>query len=213
MDNFVYLIKDKVTSRIAVIDPAWDVSAIEQEAARMEGVISDIYLTHSHYDHVNGVDEVLHRHDAQVHLLKEEELFWGRSGKNSRRHHGGDSFFLGDTEVNIKHTPGHTPGSACYHIGNELFTGDTMFVFGCGRCDLSGGDPEVMYKTLKKIASDFDGNTSIRPGHNYGCSACSSLDEQKEGNPFMQHDSSASFVKYRMHLHNRQIPYSSTILQ
>ena len=72
---------------------------------------------------------------------------------------------LGETGIRTLHTPGHTPGSACYQVGDELITGDTLFVFGCGRCDLRGGDPEQMFVTLKDMAARLPASTIIRPGH------------------------------------------------
>ena len=142
MENFIYVITDHASGRAAVVDPAWEVPEILALAEQRGIKISDILLTHSHHDHINGVEQVLQQFDAQLHLLKPEAEFWGKHLELPTLHHGGDWIELGDTEIQILHTPGHTPGSACYHIQDNLITGDTMFVWGCGRCDLSGGDPE-----------------------------------------------------------------------
>jgi glyoxylase-like metal-dependent hydrolase (beta-lactamase superfamily II) len=209
MENFVYLIEDHATKRAAIVDPAWDVNEVIK-LARQHGVtITDILLTHSHHDHINGINDVLKEYDAQLHLLKEEAQFWGQHMDLPTLHHGGDHIQLGKTDISILHTPGHTPGSACYHINNDLITGDTMFVFGCGRCDLRGGDPEVMFNTLKHIKIDLPENTIIHPGHNYATQATSTLAEEIEGNPFLHFDDSESFVHYRMHEHDkcRESPY------
>lgn len=171
--------------------------------------ITDILLTHSHHDHVNGISGVLQHTDAQLHLLKAEAQFWGQGLDLPTLHHGGDVIRVGATDITALHTPGHTPGSACYHLGDDLITGDTLFVFGCGRCDLAGGDPEQMYVTLKDMAAHFPDTTVIRPGHNYAEQHTSTLREQIEGNPFMHFDDSARFVRYRMHYHglHRDTPY------
>ncbi len=203
MENFIYLIHDLKSNRAAVVDPAWDVARIMELAAAKGVDITDILLTHSHFDHINGVDEMRQRYDAQLHLLKEEACFWGQHQDLPTTHHGGDIIQLGETEIKILHTPGHTPGSACYHLGNDLITGDTMFVFGCGRCDLAGGDPNVMYDTLRKLSKDMPAQTVILPGHNYGESATSTMAEQIEGNPFLHCHSQEEFVHYRMHEHDR----------
>jgi len=165
MENFIYLITDRQTGRTAVVDPAWDAAAILQQAKEKGLTISDILLTHSHHDHINGIEAILARHDAQLHLLKPEAEFWGQQLAKPRLHHGGDKIQLGKTEIEVLHTPGHTPGSACYQIRDHLITGDTLFVWGCGRCDLAGGDPEIMYDSLKKLA-DMPDETVILPGHN-----------------------------------------------
>ena len=122
-------------------------------------------------------------------------------------HDGGDRIKLGDTEIEILHTPGHTPGSACYRLGDQVLTGDTLFVFGCGRCDLRGGDPEQMYQSLRRLGERLPGGALIRPGHNYGITPTSTMVEQLAGNPFLHFDDCAGFVEYRMHLHDREEPY------
>ena len=210
MENFIYLVTDKKSGRAAVVDPAWDVDAILKLAKEKGVTITDILLTHSHHDHINGIEQVLHHADAQLHLLKAEAEFWGKQINIPTLHHGGDLIKLGDTEIEILHTPGHTPGSACYKINNDLITGDTMFVFGCGRCDRAGGDPELMYDTLRKMAQ-MPGETIIHPGHNYAVKETSTIAEQCEGNPFMHFHDKHKFVEYRMHIHDkvRSDPYDA----
>jgi hydroxyacylglutathione hydrolase len=203
MENFVYLITDKATGRAAVVDPAWDVPAILAAARQAKVNITDILLTHSHHDHINGIEAVLEASDARVHLLNEEARFWGHALIKPQLHHGGDTLQLGETTINILHTPGHTPGSACYHINEDLITGDTLFVFGCGRCDLRGGDPEQMYDTLRRLREELPRQTRILPGHNYATQPTSSMAEQTEGNPFMHFEDKDRFVEYRMHIHDR----------
>jgi len=209
MENFVYLIHDHATNRTAVVDPAWDVPEVLALAEKNGMQITDILLTHSHHDHINGISEVLDRHDAQLHLMKSEAQFWDACLDMPTLHHGGDTIALGETSIKTLHTPGHTPGSACYHVGNDLITGDTLFVFGCGRCDMRGGDPEQMYVTLKNMADRLPAGTLIRPGHNYAEKTTVTMDEQLEGNPFMHFDNSDDFTHYRMHYHDkhRDSPY------
>lgn len=209
MENFVYLIEDKASGRAAVVDPAWDVPEI-LALARDHGVrITDILLTHSHHDHINGIEGVLKAYDAQLHLLKAEARFWGSYLDLPTLHHGGDVITLGGTAIEVLHTPGHTPGSACYRVADQLITGDTLFVFGCGRCDLRGGDPEQMFHTLRDMRQRLADSTVILPGHNYAVQPSSTLAEQKDGNPFLHFDDLGRFVQYRMHYHDRhrEAPY------
>lgn len=203
MENFVYLIEDRASGRAAVVDPAWEVPQV-LDLARQHGVrITDILLTHSHHDHINGIEDVLQAQDAQLHLLKDEAQFWGSYLDIPTLHHGGDRIALGDTEIEVLHTPGHTPGSACYRIADQLITGDTLFVFGCGRCDLRGGDPEQMFNTLKDMEQNLPDSTVILPGHNYAVKSTSTLKEQREGNPFMHFDDPGRFLHYRMFYHDK----------
>ena len=212
MENFVYLLHDLSTDTAAIVDPAWDVQQMLALADDKGIRITDILLTHSHHDHVNGIETVLEYTDAEIHLLKAEAQFWGKNLVKPRLHHGGDCIQIGNTEVEILHTPGHTPGSACFHLGSDLIAGDTLFVFGCGRCDLQGGDPEQMFTTLKRIKAELPGNTVLHPGHNYSpAHPTSTMDAQCEGNPFLHFDNQDEFVDYRMHVHDRirHTPYEA----
>ena len=211
MENFIYLLIDHSTKTAAVIDPAWDVQAIINRARQLEITITDILLTHSHHDHINGVDGILGEYDTKVHLLKNEASFWGASLVRPCLHHGGDRIRIGQTEVEVLHTPGHTPGSACYKVGSDLITGDTLFVFGCGRCDLRGGDPEQMHATLQRFRDELPDSIVIHPGHHYAEKTTSTLAEELEGNPFMHFTEVDQFVRYRMKIHDkiRNSPYTA----
>lgn len=209
MENFIYLIKDYASGRVAVVDPAWEAEAILKRVNDEGLKITDILLTHSHHDHINAIDAVLAQYDAQVHLLKDEARFWGHYQDIPTLHSGGDRLSIGSTEIEILHTPGHTPGSACYKVGDNLIAGDTLFVFGCGRCDLAGGDPNVMFDTLRKLKTNLPGDTVVLPGHNYAEKTTSTMAEQVDGNPFLHFDKREEFVHYRMHEHDkvRSSPY------
>lgn len=212
MENFIYLIHDHASNTAAIVDPAWEVNEMLDFADARDITITDILLTHSHHDHINGLQQTLEHSDAKIHLLKPEAKFWGANLSKPELHHGADQIKVGDSQINILHTPGHTPGSACYHIGNDLIAGDTLFVFGCGRCDLAGGDPEQMFQTLKKMKTELPASTIIHPGHNYAPQApTSSWQTQCQGNPFLHFDEADDFVKYRMHIHDkiRDTPYEA----
>ena len=211
MENFVYLLIDEDTKSTAVVDPAWDVPSIINRAKQLGVTITDVLLTHSHHDHINGLEELLSQYDANVHLLKSEASFWGADLIKPSLNHGGDLIKLGNKEIEVLHTPGHTPGSACYRVGNDLITGDTLFVFGCGRCDLRGGDPEQMHTTLKRFRDELPDSIVIHPGHHYAVQKTSTLGEEIEGNPFMHFTEIDQFVRYRMKVHDRirNSPYAA----
>jgi hydroxyacylglutathione hydrolase len=211
MENFVYLVEDTASRRCAVVDPAWEVDEIVNRAAQLDLKITDILLTHSHNDHINGIEGLLNHASAEVHLLKPEYEFWDHELDKPSLHHGGDELRLGDTRITMLHTPGHTPGSACYQLGNEIITGDTLFVFGCGRCDMKGGSPEDMFVTLKNMKEHLPEDMLIHPGHNYSVKPTATLGEQIDGNPFMHYEDSDSFVNFRMQVHDkmRDEPYAA----
>ena len=143
--NFITFIGCRKTRQCAVVDPAWSAAKILDEAARLDVAIAHVLCTHSHFDHVNRVEELLEKRDVPVHMLGEEVDFSGFRSENLRRHRPGDVLVVGEhLEIAFMHTPGHTPGSTTYRIRDAIVTGDTMFVQGCGRCDFVGGDPEVI---------------------------------------------------------------------
>ena len=198
MQNFIYLITDIDSRQAAVVDPAWEPNKIIEYASANDIQITDILLTHSHHDHINGVEEVLNKYDSKLHLLKAEADFWQADLVKPELHYGGDTISIGQSSIQVLHTPGHTPGSTCYMLDGDLITGDTLFVFGCGRCDLHGGNPEEMYTTLKNLKSHLTSKTLILPGHNYSTKKTSTLKEQIEGNPFFHFNDLGKFVNYRM---------------
>lgn len=198
-DNFIYLVGDKSTRTCAVVDPAWDIDAILGEAESLDVEITHALCTHSHFDHVNRVDALLEHKDVPVHMLDAEIEFSGFRCENLERHAPGDVLSVGDhLEITMVHTPGHTPGSVTYRIRDAIVTGDTLFIQGCGRCDFVGGDPEVMYDTLKQLTESLPRETRMYPGHNYGPVTVSTLDEELRENPYLQHTTLDDFVSHRM---------------
>jgi glyoxylase-like metal-dependent hydrolase (beta-lactamase superfamily II) len=197
--NFVYFLGDAETRQVAVVDPAWHAKSIVEEAARLDVHITHVLCTHSHFDHVNQVDELLKTHDVPVHMLGAEVEFSGFRSENLAVSRPGDTLGIGaHLELTMVHTPGHTPGSVSYLTDIGLVTGDTLFINGCGRCDFVGGDPEVMYETLKRITDSLPGATVLYPGHDYGPTKSATVDEQLEQNPYLAHETLESFVKHRM---------------
>ena len=209
MANIIYIITDNKSKESAIIDPAWDMSEVYKYIGENNLILKKILLTHSHHDHINAIDEILISHDLEIHINKKEKVFWKKEYDSFVINHGGDTIKLGETEIRSLHTPGHTPGSTCYHIGDDLIAGDTLFVFGCGRCDLHGGNPEEMFNTLKDIKMSLDPKTIILPGHNYSIKRESTLQEEIQGNPFMKFNNLNKFIDYRMVLHDkvRHSPY------
>ena len=200
---------DTSTKKTAIIDPAWDLTEANNYINDNELILDKILLTHSHLDHVNSIDKILDKHDVPIHLNIHEKEFWNKEYDNFLLHHGGNTINLGKTNIKCIHSPGHTPGSTCYYIDGNLIAGDTLFVFGCGRCDLHGGNPEEMYTSLKHIKDSLESSTIILPGHNYSVQKTSTLKEEMNGNPFFHFNDLEKFVEYRMTIHDsvRSSPY------
>lgn len=194
MANFVYLIGDLETGEALMIDPAYNIAALldvlDRDGLRLSGVLA----THYHPDHVGGtfngypiqgVRELLECRDVKIHVNRAEAPWVRRmtdvSSTDLVEHDSGDRVAVGAIEVQLLHTPGHTPGSQCFLVEQMLISGDTLFLEGCGRTDLPGSDTAAMYDSLQRLASLAD-DTAVFPGHHYSPPASGTLGEVKELN-------------------------------
>lgn len=166
--NFTYFIIDEKTKQTAVIDPAWELPKIESVLQTLNGNLTTILLTHSHFDHTNLVNPLLNKYNPQVFLSSKEIDFYNYKCKNLNLVNQNDSIKLGKTEICCLLTPGHTIGSTCYLLSDSLFTGDTIFIEGCGICNTFGGNPEQMFDSIQEIKNTIDPHVKIFPGHSYG---------------------------------------------
>jgi glyoxylase-like metal-dependent hydrolase (beta-lactamase superfamily II) len=201
MKNFVYLVGPEESTKVLVIDPAWDVAAIERQLAEDRKELAGIFVSHHHGDHTNGVEELLTRHDVPLYVQRTEADFSSMLrgfGSALRLLGAGDPIDVGGRTFKALLTPGHTPGSQCLWAGDALVSGDTLFVDHCGRCDLPGGDPEAMYRSLSSVLLELPASTRLLPGHDYGDVPVSSLERERQRNPYLLQSSVADFVKLRM---------------
>jgi glyoxylase-like metal-dependent hydrolase (beta-lactamase superfamily II) len=179
MVNFVYLIGDKQSRECVVVDPAYDITEILQIIDKDEMELTGVLATHYHPDHVGGsmmgtriqgVAELLNQKQVPIHINKNETKWvvrtTGLAENDLFKHEGGDKIFVGDVSVTLVHTPGHTPGSQCFLVEQLLVAGDTLFLEGCGRTDLPGGNPSELYSSLQVLAS-MPTQTIVCPGHQY----------------------------------------------
>jgi len=199
MENFVYLVGAEGARETAIVDPAWDVEAAQAAAGADGRSLTHALVSHHHFDHVNGLPQLFAQggirvfaHRADVPKLAPELQ------RDVTALAAGDAVEVGPLRVVAMHTPGHTPGSTCWHAGEGLFAGDTVFVNACGRCDLAGGDPEQMFQSLKRV-SELPDDVRLFPGHDYGDVPISSIARERERNPYFQKLASLTdFVAYRM---------------
>ncbi len=200
MRNFVYLVGDRASRECAVIDPAWDVPGI-LDLAQQDGMkITAALVTHFHPDHVGGdlfghpvqgIAQLLARAPMRVYAHKEEVgglcFVTGIEEADVRPVESGDTLSVGTIPIRFLHTPGHTPGSQCFLVGDRsLVAGDTLFVGACGRVDLPGSDPEQMYESLTQKLAKLPDDVVLYPGHDYGDRESAPLGEQKRTNVFLQ---------------------------
>jgi glyoxylase-like metal-dependent hydrolase (beta-lactamase superfamily II) len=109
----------------------------------------------------------------------------GLSDNDLVKHHAGDELLIGNLIVRLLHTPGHTPGSQCFLAGSALVSGDTLFIGGCGRVDLPGGNADQLYDSLTQVLAKLPEDTLLYPGHNYSEREVSTIGDEKKENYYM----------------------------
>jgi glyoxylase-like metal-dependent hydrolase (beta-lactamase superfamily II) len=201
MENFIYLVGRADRPETAVIDPAWDVPAIRAAAAEDGRTITHALVTHRHRDHTNGLEPLLELQSAQIVVHRDDASAIDLPGSAVTLVGGGDTIDLGGLTVRCVHTPGHTPGSQCFHVDvgdGALISGDTLFVNACGRCDFPGSDPRQMFDSLHRVLGGMPAETKLFPGHDYGDVPVSSLGRERQKNPYYQVTTVEAFVQRRM---------------
>jgi len=159
-DNYMYLIVDPATKQAAVVDPVEPEKLIS--AAKAQGAtITTVLCTHSHWDHAGG--------NAKIKdLVPGIKIFGGRGDDAEAVDEEvgqGDSFTVGELQVDVLFTPCHTPGHVCYIVdGTDVFTGDTLFVGGCG--NFNAGTPAMMAEAFNKLGQ-LPPTTRAWVGHEY----------------------------------------------
>ena len=197
MENFVYLVGSKDTREVFVVDPAWQVDTILKAAKEEDLKIKGALISHYHFDHTNGIEELLESLNVPVYVNKKDMPYMPVSVDAIKGVDNGTKLKLGDVEIELVHTPGHTPGSQCFHVRDRLISGDTLFIGACGRTDLPGGDAKEMYATLTQRLMKFDDSTILCPGHNYAEKSTDTMGHQKKSNPYLMCDSMDNFLRFR----------------
>ncbi len=195
MVNFVYLIGDRETGEALVVDPAYDVKGILAVLAEDDMRLVGVLGTHYHADHIggdmmgytiSGVRELLAIDPVPIHVQADEQEWVNRvvdlSDGDLVTHSSGDVVHAGEIPIELIHTPGHTPGSQCFFVDNRLVAGDTLFLEGCGRTDLPGGDPGALYESITQRLSKVPDDAILFPGHLYAPEPSASMGDTRRHN-------------------------------
>ncbi len=196
MAVFAYLVGCEKTKEALAIDPAGDVDRILKEANKDGLKIKYIVNTHFHVDHMLGnkrmqdlTNATIVIHEKEAHALTHQskqmlDMFGAEpsppAGKTVKE---GDVITIGEVNLSVIHTPGHSPGAICLYGNGVVFTGDTLFVGGVGRTDLEGGSFKVLASSIRDKLFTLPDSTVVLPGHNYGSTPKSTIGVEKATNP------------------------------
>lgn len=192
IDNNNYLIIDEQTKEAALIDCSAVDNDINTTLNEYGATLKYILLTHGHFDHIAGIrnnpDIKVFMHKNDLEWLKKVNQYLPMFGMPEITVpqvdvfvQDGDVIKLGNLEIKVLHTPGHTQGGVCYLVGGNLFSGDTIFRESVGRCDLEGGDFNQIVESIENKIFTLPPNTLIYPGHG----KTTSVEWEKEHNRFL----------------------------
>lgn len=196
MRNFTYAIGDRNSGEAVLVDPAYRpaelVEIVKADGMSLVGAIA----THYHPDHIGGT-LIGQQHIAGIVELRAmtgvpvhahaDEVSWilERTGIEESAiiaHRDRDQLLVGDIEITILHTPGHTEGSQCLLVEGYLLSGDTLFIDGCGRTDFPGGDTRKLFVSLNERLAKVSDDTVLFPGHLYSAEASLPMGDVRERN-------------------------------
>ena len=202
MANFCYLVGDENSRTCALIDPAFETERILSEADGLGYKVTHLINTHGHSDHTAGNEAIISATGAKL-LIHADDA--GRLGKVLHRTFsrvlGGkgspqadvllqndDIIEIGEVRLKVLHTPGHTAGGICLYSEGHVFTGDSLFVGAVGRTDLPGGSMKQLLNSIHEKIYSLPGDTVVWPGHDYGPTPSSTVQREKETNPYTRRE-------------------------
>jgi glyoxylase-like metal-dependent hydrolase (beta-lactamase superfamily II) len=197
LQNNTYVLFDDTNKHAVVVDPTNSISPVIDLVRSRNASLSAILITHAHFDHIMGCEELKEAYpDAGIYLHKDDLHLW-------KNHGGADAFgfeigplpepdhlleknitiTIGEFSFQVFHTPGHTPGHVIYYSADDgvAFCGDLIFAGGVGRTDLPGGDFTQLYESIQNVIYTLPGDTILLPGHGEQTTVA----QEKSSNPYV----------------------------
>ena len=189
-DNFSYIVADDVSKEAVVIDPSFNGAEIIRLSRSRHLNVRYIINTHGHWDHVANNEDIKTAYGAEVIAHKLSKV-----NKNLDVVDG-NIIRVGNINIKVIHTPGHSPDSICLLVDHKLLTGDTLFVGECGRTDLPNGSSVDMYNSLFKKLMKLSDDIEVYPGHDYGSKPHSTIGEEKSTNYTLEKRTLDQFIEF-----------------
>lgn len=184
--TYSYLLGDETSREALLIDPVLEQTEQNLALLRELGLTLKLALdTHTHADHITGLGE-LREHTGCTTMMGSQAVATCLSATFT----DGDQVGVGDINLEVIYTPGHTDDSYSFYLprteGGMLFSGDTLLIRGTGRTDFQNGSAEQQYNSLFNRLLQLPENTAVYPGHDYKGWTVSNIAEEKQHNPRLQ---------------------------
>ncbi|OUR97255.1 Zn-dependent hydrolase [Halobacteriovorax marinus] len=207
--TYTYLVYDRETLDAVIIDPVRETFSRDLRVINQMGLkLSWCLETHVHADHITSAALFVKEFGVKIALGEKADVECRNAVQFS------DNQFLEvtkDLKIRVITTPGHTICSVCFHVEDFLFTGDTLFVRGCGRTDFQMGSPRDLYESVHRKLYILNDETRVLPGHDYNGEMFSTIGEEKKFNPRLQESKGLEeFTEIMNHLN---LPYPEKIDQ
>lgn len=197
--NLVEIVYCPQTRRAAWVDPALEVDRIWARSQAEKLQVDTILLTHTHEDHIAGLDEAAKLTGATVYCHPVEVSVASSLAPKVQPLQDEQWLDIGQGKVQAIFAPGHTPGCVCFYFPKPgaVVTGDVLFVGSCGGVNYAGSDPAAMLDTLQRRLGSLPEETVLYPGHDYGKTPTSRLAWEFAHNPALTNDTLESFCAYK----------------